>query len=390
MKICGIIAEYNPFHLGHLRHIDYVKTTLNAEKVVVIMSGNFSQRGEPAVLNKFTRAKHAILSGADAVIELPSVFATANAEIFATGAVKILDQLNIVDGICFGAESGNCEDFTSLAKILVNETKDFKKTLKEKMESGISLAKAKFLTVKQLYGDKYDENLLNLPNNILGLEYTKAILKLNSKMQIYPMLREGDHNDKTLKKGVTSATSIRHYLSMNKKGKIRKNVPPYVYKDLTIPPFAFENMILSKIITTPAEQMKNILDCTEGLENRIKALLKDSLTLDELIEKVTTKRYTETRIRRILIANLLGISEKLVFNCLDEPLYAKVLAVNENSKDIISLMAKNSSIPILTRKSDDLTLKKTAQKCFEIDQIANDLYNLATRQKENEHQMLII
>lgn len=390
MKICACIAEYNPFHLGHLKHIDYIKTELKAEKIVVIMSGNFCQRGEPAVLDKFTRARHAIIAGADAVIELPTVFATANAEIFATGAVNILHSLGVIDGICFGVESGEAENYFSLAEAMVNETKDYKRALKDFLDKGVSLGKAKFEAVKTVYGDRFDEKLISSPNNILGLEYTKAILKNKSDMKIYPMLREGTHNDKTLKKGITSATSIREVLKTGKIKTLRKSLPSFTYKDLTDYPFAFDKLIMSSLITTSAETLAKVPDCTEGLENRIKALSKDNLTVDALVEKVSTKRYSSARIRRILIANLLGITDKFTLDCLEGKLYAKVLAVNENGKDIISELANKSSIPIITRKSDVLALKKTALKCFELDALAVDLYNLATNQKQNENFMLIV
>ena len=304
MKICALVAEYNPFHLGHLKHIDFIKHTLNAEKIVVIMSGNFTQRGEIAVLNKFTRARQAIIAGADLVIELPTVFATANAEIFATGAVNILNSLGNIDGLCFGVESGRAEDYLQLAKALLNESKEFKKALKDQLETGVSLAKAKFNAVKAVYGDKFDQNLINSPNNILGLEYTKAILKNSSSIQIYPMIREGDHNDKTLKKGITSATSIREVLKTGKKSKLKSCLPPFVYKELEDYPFTFDKLVMAKLITTDTEQLKKLSDCTEGLENRIKALSKDNRTVEELVEKATTKRYPATRIRRILTTNL--------------------------------------------------------------------------------------
>ena len=390
MKICALIAEYNPFHLGHLKHIEYIKNTLGAEKVIVIMSGNFTQRGEIAVLDKFTRARHAILAGADAVIELPTVFATANAEIFASGAVKILNSLNVVDGICFGVESGDKDAYVSLAKAMNDESKEFRHALKECLEQGVSLAKAKFEAVKALNGEVFDQSLINSPNNILGLEYTKALLKLNSDILIYPMLRSGDHNDKTLKQGETSATSIREVLKTGKIKRLKKNVPPFVFKDLKEYPFIFETLSLAKVITSTAEEIAEITDCTEGLENRIKAFVKDNRTLEELVNKVSTKRYTKTRVQRILTANLIGINSNLVKDCLSEKLYAKILAVNSESKDIIPLLCDNSSIPVLTRKSDATTLKKTALKCFEKDVLANDLYNLITNQKTNENQMRII
>ena len=389
MKICACIAEYNPFHLGHLKHIDYIKNTLGAEKVIVVMSGNFTQRGEIAVLDKFTRARHAILAGADAVIELPAVFASANAETFASGAINLINSLNIVDGICFGVESGNKDSYISLAKAMNNESKEFKKVLKEKLESGISLAKAKFQTVLALGGD-FDSSLVSSPNNILGLEYTKAILKTNSGLHIFPMIREGDHNDVTLKKGITSATSIRQVLKTGKIKKLKKSVPPFVFDDLKEYPFDFEKLALSSVITKTAEEISLVPDCTEGLENRIKALVKDNNSFDALIDKVSTKRYTKTRIQRILTANLLGITDRFVKDCLSSPLYAKILAVSESAKDLINKLCTNATAPVLTRKSDCVNLKKTAIKCFETDVLANDLYSLITNGKTNENQMRII
>ncbi len=389
MKICGIIAEYNPFHLGHLKQIEYVKNVLGAEKIIVIMSGNFSQRGEVTVLDKFTRAKHAVIAGADLVIELPTVFATANAEIFAKGAINIFNSLNVIDAICFGVENGCEDDYISLAKAMNNESKEFKKILRAKLESGISLAKAKFEALNEL-GNDFNPSLIATPNNILGLEYTKAILSTKSKIKIYPMLREGEHNDKTLKKGITSASSIREMLKIAKPKKVKSNVPNFVLSDLKTYPFAYENICLASLITTSADKLKNILDCTEGLENRIKALVKDNLSLDALIDKVCTKRYTKSRIQRIILSNLLSIEKGLVFDCLDSDLYAKVLAVNSDTKEIIPFICKNSSIPVLTRKSDEALLKKRALSCFEKDVLANDLYALISGKKINEHQMVIV
>ena len=389
MKICGIVAEYNPFHLGHLKQIEYVKNVLGAEKIIVIMSGNFTQRGEISVLDKFTRAKHAVIAGADLVIELPTIFATANAEIFAKGAINILNSLGVVDAICFGVESGCEDDYISLAKAMNNESKEFKKILKDKLESGISLAKAKFETLSEL-GEQFDQSLIATPNNILGLEYTKAILSTKSKIKIYPMLREGDHNDKTLKKGITSASSIREFLKMGKAKKLKGNLPNFVFSDLTAYPFAFENICMANLITTTTDKLKNVLDCTEGLENRIKAFVKDNLSLDGLIDKVCTKRYTKSRIQRIILASLLNIDKGLVFDSLNSDLYAKVLAVNSDAKDIIPFICKNSSIPILTRKSDASLLKKTALSCFEKDVLGTDLYSLISGKKINEHQMVIV
>ena len=172
--------------------------------------------------------------------------------------------------------------------------------------------------------------------------------------------------------------------------KLKKNLPAYVYKDLKDYPYAFDKIIMSALLTASAENMREIPDCTEGLENRIKALSKDNRTVDDLVERATTKRYTSTRIRRILTANLLGITKNFTEDCLDSPLYAKVLAADADSKDLLSEICQKSSIPVLTRKSDAAELKKTAAKCFELDTLANDLYNLATGENNNENYILFI
>lgn len=390
MKICAVVAEYNPLHLGHIKHIDYIKRSLGAENLIVIMSGNFTQRGEPAILNKFKRAKAAVMAGADVVIELPSVFATAGAEVFAKGAIKILDGLNIIDGLCFGAESGEKEDFISLAAALSDESKEFKKVLKDYLEQGYSLAKSRFLAVKDVKREDFDEDLILKPNNILGIEYTKALINLNSGIGIYPMKREEGHGDVTLKKGVTSALSIRQAIKSGNLKKTKKSLPKYSYADLKSFPHDFDKMILSALYRADEEYLAALPDCTEGLEHRIKALLKDNYTVESLVKKVSTKRYTESRIRRIFVANLLGITKNFQDECLKEPLYAKVLAVNSSKKDLISLMDEKSSIPVVTRKSQAAELKKTAEKCYAIDSLACDIYDLATGESENHNRMLVL
>ena len=389
MEVCAVIAEYNPFHLGHLKHLSYVKETLGAKHIIVVMSGNFTQRGEPAILDKFTRARHAVLAGADAVIELPTVFSTANAEVFAKGAIKTIESLGFVDAICFGVESGKKEDYLKLARSLNNESKEFKKILKTKLDDGISLAKAKFETLKDL-GEKFDSSLISSPNNILGVEYAKAVLKYCPQIEIFPMKRDGDHNDKTLKKGITSASSIRESILNNKLKPIKKCVPSFVYPDLKIVPPIFDALIMASLIKTSHKDLAKVPDCTEGLENRLKALAKDNTSLSELKNKAVTKRYTATRINRILINNLLGIDASLVKDALSDSLYLKVLAISKDNKDFLSRLSTCAKVPVLARKSDFIQLKKTAKACFDVDVLANDLYNLCTFDHLNENLTLFV
>lgn len=389
MKFCFCIAEYNPFHNGHLKHIEYIKTELGAEHIIVIMSGNFCQRGESAVLNKYERATHAIKAGASMVVELPTVFATANAEVFAKGAIKTATSLGVEGGICFGVESGSKDDYLKLARLISEESKEYKVTLKKHLDNGESLAKAKCETVKELYNDEGLYELLLSPNNVLGLEYVKAIVQNGYSLEIFPMIRDGNHNDKTLKKGITSASSIREILKTKKFKKVKNCMPKFAFESLNGYP-DFSDIILSALIKADLDKMKELADCSEGLENRLKALSKDNLTLDKLVEKATTKRYASSRIRRLLIANLLGITKGLTEDALKDKLYLKVLAVKEENKELISLFNETSSVPILTRKSCTVNLKKTAERCFEIDTLANDLYNLITKEKKNEYQTLFI
>ncbi|MCQ2387827.1 MAG: nucleotidyltransferase family protein [Clostridia bacterium] len=389
MKICALIAEYNPFHNGHLKHIEYIKNTLKADRIIVLMSGNFTQRGDIAVIDKFSRAECAIKAGADLVMELPTVFATNNAEIFAKGSISLLNSLNCIDTLCFGVESGEKADYISLANSLNDESKEFKKILKDNLNEGNSLAKAKFLTLKNLNKD-FDESLVSSPNNILGLEYTRAILSSNSKIDIVPMIRKGNHNDITFKGEITSASSIREIIKTGKIKKLKKCMPRYSFEKIKEYPFEFDKLVISKLITTSSLSLSKITDCTEGLENRIKALSKNYCNIEDLVENVSTKRYTKTRIRRILVNNFLGISDSFVKECLKNKLYVKALAVNSENKDIISIVSKNSDIPVLTRKSDSLYLKDTAKNCFEIDCVANELYNLITNEKNNEHFLLMV
>ncbi len=388
MKICAVVAEYNPLHNGHVRLLTHIKEELNADKIIVIMSGDFCERGENAVLDKYTRAKHAIYAGADMVIELPTVFSVANAEIFATGAVKLLNDSGIVNSLCFGVESGDANTYLCAAKAMLNETKEFKKILKKHLDTGVSLAKAKFNTVKELSLPDLDENLVSSPNNVLALEYTKAIIKLGAEIEISPYLRNTSHNDEKLYKNLTSAQSIRLMLEQGYKRKVKSVMPKYVFNDL--PKFTpnFKPYIVSSLITSSAEELAKTPDCSEGLENRIKALLKTNADYDELIEKTSTKRYTKARIRRIMLANFLKIEEDFVFKCLKSPLYLKVLATN--STDLLAELKSKSAVPVLTRKSDYNLLDKTALECFEKDVTANDVYGLITGNRKNEFYTQII
>ena len=388
MKICAAVCEYNPFHNGHKIHIEYIKNVIKPDYIVIIMSGNFCERGDIAVIDKYTRAKHAILAGADAVIELPAVFANANAEVFASGAMKLINALPGEKTLCFGAENADLNGIVTAAKATLLETDEFKAVLKQKLKDGESLIRARSYALKET-NPNVDFSFLEKPNNVLGVEYVRAVLKNDYDINVHPITRLGaGYNDDCFDKETPSALAIRTAIKNGKKPKIKQAVPPFVYKDLpeTLPDA--DKLIIYSLLSTDKRKLKDILDCTEGLENRIKALIKDNFTLDDLLEKLRTKRYTEARLKRILISCLLKIKKSLVLNALESDLYLKALAVNKKS-DVLSVLSK-SAYPLLTRKNDVNLLSGTAKKVFERDVFAQDVYNLTVNARNNEYEMRIV
>ncbi|MBR3863496.1 MAG: nucleotidyltransferase family protein [Clostridia bacterium] len=389
MKIGLTICEYNPFHNGHLYSLNQIKQQLNPDALIVIMSGNFTQRGETAIMHKYERATHAIKAGADIVFELPAVFATAPAEIFAKGAVKLLNEIKGEKTLCFGVESGDKSGLIATATALSNETSELKNYIKQYLKEGNSLAKARYLALEKVGLKTVDLSLTTTPNNILALEYTKAIIENGYDMDILPITRTGTgYKSLETSSDICSAMAIRQFIQDNKKENCKNFVPDYVYDDLPSILPSSDNLQVYSLALKSKEQLKQILDCTEGLENRIKQFLKDNLTKQALLQKLCTKRYTTTRLSRIMLSSMLDISADFIKECLNENLYLKVLAVKENKLSLLSSLS--GKIPFIMRKSDVDGLNGTALKCFEKDIFANDIYNQITSKKNNEYHTKII
>lgn len=387
LKISIAVCEYNPFHNGHGLHLSEMKKN-SPDAVAVIMSGNFTQRGECAVSDKYTRARHAILSGADIVFELPTVFSVAPAEIFASGGIKLIDSLPGEKTLYFGTEKGEKEDFLKIANVTAYEDKGFKEVLKKTLKSGVPYALARETALKTVYPD-LDFSLLDSPNSVLGIEYVKALLKNRSQTEICPIKRTGGYNDLSLKGEYCSSGAIRFAVEDGKKKKVKRFVPPFVYEDLPDRLPSFDDLALFKAMESTKSQLKEVLDCTEGLENRIKALAPTSKNLKDFIDKLETKRYTRARLRRIVTANTLQITKDFTEKCLKSNLYLKVLAV---ASDKVSLLSDFSACKnkLITRKSDADGLTGIQKACFLKDVYANDVYNLITKKHTNEYQMLIV
>ena len=393
MKFCAVICEYNPFHNGHAYQLKEIRARSGCEKILCLMSGNFTQRGEPAVLGKFQRAKHAIQNGADVVLELPAPFAVSPAEIFADGAVHLLSSLPAVTTLAFGCESGEKEDFLTAARALLNEDKDFKAALKERMKDGTSYIRARNALLLSL-GQDIDEALLSSPNNILGTEYCRAILACGSQIDPLPLPRVGGgYADSTLHDNFSSATALRAVLgddSKKVKKALKSNLPADVFADVEgLRPLPYEKVALAALISASNAEVAATPDCSEGLENRLKSLAKSNPDFGDLLSKAVSKRYTLTRLKRILLQNLLKIRLKDVKNYLKAPLYFKVLAVKKQGAEE-TLSELSGGYPLIARKSDYSLLKKEALDCFTTDLFAGDLYGVLTGIYENEFQTLFV
>ena len=359
MKILGIISEYNPFHNGHKYHIEKSKELTGADTVVAVMSGSFVQRGEPAFADKWLRAQTAVMSGADLVIENPFVYACNSAQVFAEGAVNILDGLGCVDFISFGSEAGDIDRLLPFA----SETDEFKDRLHQALEQGMPYAKA----VSFAYNDS--EGIMTGPNNILGIEYIKALDKINSHISPVTIKRSdrGYHSDEIA--GVfASASKIR---SMAAKGEDFSEFVPYAYKGYIGGLDYFS--IMSHIISLSAEEIDKLPSAGEGLGNRIKSQMRKSGSINSLINNIRGSRYTKSRISRILCQMITGCSSMPT-----NKYYARILGFNSRGAELLKHIKKSecASIPVITNINREDT--SDIESVLKYDIASSDIYNLLT------------
>ncbi len=391
MNFCFSVCEYDPLHYGHVYHLSQMKKT-DSDAVIVIMSGNFTQRGEVAVLDKYTRAEHAVLCGADMVVELPTVFAVSPAEIFAGGAMKIIAALG-GGKLCFGTEVGTADEFLALARASTNESREFKEELKRRLSSGVPFANARTEALKATATDCNFE-IMNNPNSVLGLEYAKAAISQGTNVELLPIERVGaGYKDKELGKNFCSAAAIRQAIKEFDRKKVKKFVPPFVFRALPERLPDPSQAVLYSLLSKSADELGGVIDCTEGLENRIKVISRSARTFDELIDRLETKRYTRARLSRIATSAMLGIDAKTVDKCQKSDLYVKVLAVAKDRTDLLGEVANKlsgSRTSLITRKNDADALGGIKRVCFDIDAFAVDMFNLIAGVKTNEYEMRIV
>ncbi len=380
MRICGIVSEYNPFHKGHAHQISQAKARLGEDCVVVCcMSSDFVQRGDAAILPKHLRAKAAVLGGADVVLELPAPYALRSAEGFAQSAVDILLGTGVLTDLSFGAEDADAELLMETASLLL-EHQTVQDTLLH-LKTGISYAAAR---ERALYARvKEKAEILQKPNNILAVEYCKALLRREADVNILPIPRKGADHDAGAEGDYASASYIRELL---REGKTDETLPYLPESTSTILKEAMdkgqalidqcrlENAMLSTLVRLTADDLAALPDANEGLDNRLLEAIRKGRSIEDICAQAKTKRYALSRIRRMVFCACLGITRQ---EAETPPPYARVLAFSDKGREVLKLARKQAAIPLITKPAHAFDLGGDARVIFEREALACDLYNLA-------------
>ena len=398
--VLGIIAEYNPFHNGHLYHLKESKKATGAEYTVAIISGNFTQRGSTSIIDKWKKTEMALQNGVDLIIELPVLYSISSSENFAEGSIKILNSLGIIDFLSFGSETSDIKILNNFANILYDEPKEYKKILSNYLDTGLSFPKARENALLEYIKNFEDvntnfdnyKNILSSPNNILGIEYLKALKKYKSSIKPICIKRSvADYNssDISINTSIASATAIRELIKNKNFNTIKTVIPEKSYSILAdcinsgciIPDLnCFEKEIIYVLRKMSIKEIANLPDVSEGLEFLIKKAVNSCNTLTELLYTIKSKRYTITRLQRILLYALLDISKKdmKLSKEVNSP-YIRVLGFNDNGKKLISkIMDKNPNQPLITsvKKFVDNNSNTNLQTMLNKDIFATNVYSL--------------
>ncbi len=388
MKTLGIITEYNPFHLGHKYMIEEAKKRSGADRVIAVMSGSFVQRGEPAFFDKWTRAKAALLNGADMILELPVLFAAANAETFASGAVRILEDTGMIDVLAFGSENGNLSVLQEAARLMSNETEEYRALLKTHLDEGLSYPSARAKSLETV--SNINSEILNKPNHMLALEYLKALERYQCSMVPIAIQREGaPYHSTSLEGEFASATAIRQGILEDQLAQALVQVPESasaLYSkvlSLGTAPVLWKNYadaLNYKLRTMSAEDIRQIFEVTEGLENRILRSIDSCYEIEEILTFVKSKRYTRTKIQRILLHILLDIKEAEVSYFMKKPYmpYIRVLGFRKDNAELLGDLTMSAKSPVLTNlKKAPEVLNEDGLHLLALEKNATDVYSLA-------------
>ncbi|MCL2617703.1 MAG: nucleotidyltransferase [Defluviitaleaceae bacterium] len=378
MSVVGIVAEYNPFHNGHLYHLEQARAITGANRVIAVLSGNFVQRGEPAIVGKNARTRMALEAGVDVVLELPYLYALSSAGYFARGAVSLLDRLGVVDSIAFGAEAGIC-DLEGVAGVLRSEPREFRDALRANLSVGMSypLARSRALGVLG-----YASEMLCGPNNILGIEYINAVRRLGSRMSVAAVERTVAHIGGREGR-FASASEIRKSLWGGRADEALRYMPGFAAEVLAQAGVYhrfnnFSDIFHYIIRTTDAEDLRRIAEVTEGLEHRIAKFSRQTTCLDDIISHVKTKRYTLSKIKRCFMNIILNTGADEFARAQDRgPAYARVLGFRRASRELLARIEANSTIPLITNVKHASRFEPYARRMLEAELEATDIYALS-------------
>lgn len=409
MITAGIIAEYNPFHNGHHFHIEETRRKTGADFIIVVMSGNFTQRGTPALTDKYARTRMALLGGADLVLELPVMFAAGSAGDFAFGAVSLLDKLHVADYLSFGSEAGSLETMTQAARLLAAEPPAFSASLKQELKNGSSFARARSAALNRTLSQPLPEG----PNNLLGLEYCTALYKRASSIIPFTIPRCGaGYHDLTLSDVMPSAVSIRKFLEVSAPNDptatdiLSRNVPPQtlaVWEDLLsdrrfLFPADLTKELRYRLISEPDCNFSQYADVTRELSDKLKNNRLDFTDWDDLCMRLKSKELTYSRISRTLCHILLGIRSEQLQQARENDFvpYARLLGFRQSALPLLSAIKKNSDIPLISKLADaSRNLSPYGLSLLEQDITAAHLYESALSCKcglplRNEYRQQII
>lgn len=386
MKITGIVAEYNPFHNGHAYQIKKAREVTGCDYCIAVISGDFVQRGEVAVFSKYLRTKMALLCGADLVLEIPSIFAVSSAEDFAAGAVALLDQLGVVTHLCFGSEMGESERFMETAAILADEPDSFSTKLKEGLSKGLSWPQAR---VRALEAEGISDlgNFLETPNNLLGVEYCKALIRQKSPIQPITILRKGNgYHSQDLTGELASASAIRREIFKEEPdfsillSQVPDEIRSLFKAEVPLQPEDLSDLLNYRLLTLKRDGIpfSVFADVSNDLSDRLESKLYEQADWEERIRQLKSRQYTYTRISRCLLHILLGITDEMVLAGKEAGFspYARILGFRKSKAGVLSEIKKHTRIPLVTKTADaSRMLSGTAKMLFE-----QDLYASHVRQ----------
>lgn len=412
MKVTGIIAEYNPFHQGHAYHLSRARELTGADRILVVMGGNFMQRGEPAIIDKYTRTEMALRNGADLVLELPAASATGSAEYFAEGAVELLDASGVVNELCFGSELGELEPLEKAAELLLEEPEDYQKLLRAELKKGKTFPEARETALSAFLPE---QNLLASPNNILAIEYIKALKRRKSPIRPLTIQRLGNYHGEdgqpagalrtvsgNLPESFASASTIRYQLHTLEKQIVTSCEQPAFVSLMTalakeLPPSSFgllkdvllaDRLVQAEDFSLPLHyrlmqakeplEFSVYLDVSEELSRRIYSLRREFTGWNAFLDLVRTRQYTRSRVSRALLHILLDIRQEEVL----PPTHLRVLGFRREASDLLSEIKKKSRLPLITKAAGHPELSEEIR--------ISSLYHLGNSYNELSRPLVIL